>query len=192
MDRNDFHPAADEVVRIVTAADVDTLEAPTPCVNFDVGELVNHFVGTMGALARVGERQALDPEDPYGARQNPSREDWRRILADNIEAVRHAWSKPAAWEGTVTMGGQQMPAPMIAEMALAEMLLHGWDLARATGQQLDVPDRVAGGLRRSVEETAELGRTMGAYGDAVPVSAAAGELDRALGASGRDPRWRAD
>jgi len=140
----------------------------------------------------VGERQPLDPEDPYGARQDPSRGDWRRVLADNVVAVRQAWSQPAAWEGTVTMGQQQMPAPMIGEMALAEMLLHGWDLARATGQSLHVPDRVASELRRSIEETAEFGRSMGAYGDEVPVSDTAGEFDRALGASGRDPRWRAD
>jgi uncharacterized protein (TIGR03086 family) len=88
------------------------------------------------------------------------------------------------------MGGQAMPAPMIGEMALAEMLLHGWDLARATGQQLVLSDEIGRELRRSIEETAELGRAMGAYGDEVGVPAQATEFERALAASGRDPRWR--
>ena len=84
-----------------------------------------------------------------------------------------------------------MPAPMIGEMALAEMLLHAWDLAAATGQSLVVPDKIGRELRRSIEETAELGRSMGAYGVEVAVRAQASEFERALAASGRDPRWRA-
>jgi hypothetical protein len=78
---------------------------------------------------------------------------------------------------------------MIGEMAMAEVLLHGWDLARATGQPLSVPDEVGRELRRSIEETAGLGRSMGAYGEEVRVGDERPEFERALGASGRDPGW---
>jgi uncharacterized protein (TIGR03086 family) len=152
--------------------------------------LVNHFIGTTGALARVGRREALDPDDPYGSQRDPSQGDWQHELATNIESVAQTWAQPEAWEGTVQMGGPAMPAPMIGEMALAEVLLHGWDLAQATGQQLPVPDEVGRELRRSIEETAELGRSMGAYGDEVRVENEESEFQRALGASGRDPGWR--
>jgi uncharacterized protein (TIGR03086 family) len=190
MTMREFFPAAaDEVLTVVKGVDPDDLGRRTPCTEFDLRRLVNHFIGTTAALARVGRRDALDPEDPYGARRDPSRGDWQQQLATNVESVAQTWARPEAWEGTVQMGGPAMPAPMIGEMALAEMLLHGWDLARATGQELSIPDEVGRELRRSIEETAELGRSMGAYGDEVRVADDRPEFEHALAASGRDPGW---
>jgi uncharacterized protein (TIGR03086 family) len=91
----------------------------------------------------------------------------------------------------VDLGGQQLPASTIGDMVLAEVVLHGWDLARATGQQLEVPATVAHELRRGIEETAEMGRRMGAYGIAVEIDEHASDLAHALGAAGRDPAWSA-
>jgi uncharacterized protein (TIGR03086 family) len=182
--------AAEDVARVVEGADRADLAGPTPCTDFDLRALVNHYVGTTQALARVGQRTPLDPDDPYGSKHDVSRGDWQHQLGTSLRALAEAWSSPAAWEGTVDMGGQAMPAPMIGEMALAEMLLHGWDLASATGQSLVVPDEIGRELRRSIEETAELGRSMGAYGDEVTTGADASEFERALAASGRDPGWR--
>jgi uncharacterized protein (TIGR03086 family) len=183
--------AAENAVRVVKGADGADLSAPTPCTDFDLRTLVNHYVGTTQALARVGQRSPLDPDDPYGSHHDASEGDWQRELSANLGALAEAWTSPDAWEGTVAMAGQPMPAPMIGEMALAEMLLHAWDLAAATGQSLVVPDKIGRELRRSIEETAELGRSMGAYGVEVAVRAQASEFERALAASGRDPRWRA-
>ena len=184
-----FPEAAQEVVGVVKRARSDDLSVPTPCTDFDLKTLVNHFVGTTAALTRVGLRTPLDADDPYGSGQDPSKGDWPTQLSSNVEGLARAWSDPQAWEGAVDMGGMEMPATMVGEMAMAEILLHGWDLARATGQQLTIPDDAALELRRSIEETAELGRKMGAYGDEVRVAHDATEFDRALGASGRDPSW---
>jgi hypothetical protein len=89
------------------------------------------------------------------------------------------------------MAGQEMPAALIGEMAMAEMLLHGWDLARATGQQLSVPDDVGGELLRHIDETAQWGRSVGAYGPQVAVEEPSGATAfvRALATSGRNPAW---
>jgi uncharacterized protein (TIGR03086 family) len=187
-----FPAAAEQVVRIATETPTDDLTLPTPCTDFDLHQLVNHVIGTTAALARVARREPLDPDDPYGSSQDPAHGDWRPVLAGNVSELAAAWSQPEAWEGTVDMGGQPLPAAMIGEMSMAEILLHGWDLARATGQQLAVDDEIGRELRRSVEETAELGRSMGAYAAEVPVGPVAGEFARALGASGRDPGWSSD
>ena len=74
-------------------------------------------------------------------------------------------------------------------MAYAEILLHGSDIARATGTSLEVSDEGAAALRRTVAETAELGRQMGAYGDPVAVDPDATDFETALGSAGRDPAW---
>jgi uncharacterized protein (TIGR03086 family) len=84
-----------------------------------------------------------------------------------------------------------MPAPAMAAVALDELVVHGWDLAVATGQPYEVSDEdaeacmtFAGSIGEAPEERA------GLYGPRVPVPGDASALDRLLGLTGRDPAWR--
>jgi uncharacterized protein (TIGR03086 family) len=185
-----FPPTADRVIDAVRAASACDLDAPTPCDEFDLRTLVNHFIGTTSALGAIGRREALDSADPYGSRLDHTDGNWQLTLEGSIRALADAWARPEAWQGKVSMGGPQpMPAVTIGEMALAELALHGWDFARATGQTLEVDDSTATELLRGVTETAALGRSMGAYGDEVPVSPQSSKFTKALAMSGRDPVW---
>lgn len=186
MNARELMPRAIESVTAVV--DADDLTAPTPCTDFDVRALINHFAGTTNWLAQVGRRSPIDADDPYGTKQDITAGDWRSLLTTRIRDVRAAWAEPAAWQGTID--AVQMPATMIGEMTLVELLLHGWDLASATGQQLAVDDELGAILHRSITETAEMGRQMGAYGPEVHVPESAPMFDRALGLAGRDPLWR--
>jgi uncharacterized protein (TIGR03086 family) len=69
----------------------------------------------------------------------------------------------------------------------AELVLHGWDLAVATGQQYTVDPAAAAAALAAVEANADLFRQYQGFAEAVPVPADAAALDRALGLSGRDP-----
>ena len=177
------------VTPIVRAAGEADPAAPTPCQEWVLSELTQHALGTTAGLARLGRREPLDPDDPWG--EPATVLPWPEQLSGQLDDLAAAWSDPGAWEGQVDMGGQQLPASMIGDMVLAEVVLHGWDLARATGQRLEVPDAVARQLRRGIEETAAMGRQMGAYGDAVEVDEDASDLDHSLAAAGRDPAWSA-
>ena len=99
-----------------------------------------------------------------------------------------AWSQPAAWTGTVE--GAQMPASAIGELGLIEMLLHGWDVARVTGQPLSVSEQLGAALLRCLTPTLEQGRQFEVYGPEIPVAGDASAFTRALALSGRDPNWR--
>lgn len=178
---------AQAVTQITAGAVASDLSSPTPCSQFDLKMLVNHLIGTTAALARVGRREPLDPADPYGAHHDATDGDWPALLSANIFELARDWAHPQVWQGTVDMGGQAMPAPMIGEMAVAEVALHGWDIAQSTGQRLVIEDDVAVELLRSIEETAELGRHLAAYGPEVAVDAQASPFARALAASGRRP-----
>jgi uncharacterized protein (TIGR03086 family) len=68
-------------------------------------------------------------------------------------------------------------------------VLHGWDLAKATGQELTVDPDLAEAVHAGVIEFAEQGKDYGIFGDPVPVPDSASVLDRALAHSGRDPNW---
>lgn len=186
-----FPEACRTVAEVVARSGDAELDRPTPCTGFDLRGLVNHAAGTTGALARAGAGQALDPDDPWGGQTDVTGGDWSGALTANLGAIADGWSRPEAWAGMVDTGGHEMPARFIGEMALVEVMLHGWDLACATGQDLLVSPELGREVRRVIEETAELGRQMEAYGPAVAVVGPVTDFDQALATAGRDPRWTA-
>ena len=60
-----------------------------------------------------------------------------------MPALVAAWRRPEAWEGMTRSGGVDLPGQVGGLVALDEMVLHGWDLARATGQNIDCDDATA-------------------------------------------------
>lgn len=73
-------------------------------------------------------------------------------------------------------------------MALDEVVLHGWDLARATGQEFVLDDATATACLGFVESFDPAGPP-GLFGPAVPVPDDAPVMDRLVARAGRDPRW---
>lgn len=116
--------------------------------------------------------------------------EWKGRLEAQIEGIVIAWSEPNAWEGTTQMGGpMQLPASTIGGMILGELVVHGWDLARASGQHPTWDDQLLDFVFQDLQMTAEQGRDMGIYGDQVQVPNTAPVLDQILGLTGRDPAW---
>ncbi|WP_067504907.1 TIGR03086 family metal-binding protein [Actinoplanes sp. TFC3] len=157
------------VVRAITPAQQDL---STPCDAFTVRDLLAHFHESSAFLIAA----AGAGEPPAG-------------LLDRLAVVGAAYAKPSAWEGEVTLPSGPMPAAMIAGMAVAEVVVHGWDLAAAIGQHPQWDPELIEFLYSDVAKTAELGRQMGAYGPAVEVPGDAPLLDRMLGLTGRSPRF---
>jgi uncharacterized protein (TIGR03086 family) len=84
-----------------------------------------------------------------------------------------------------------LPGAAAGAVAADELVIHGWDLARATGQEYE-PDLAAlqaayGFLTAAADDP---NRGGGLFGPIVPVPADAPLLDRAIGLSGRDPGWK--
>jgi uncharacterized protein (TIGR03086 family) len=185
----DLGPAADEVARVVSGIRDDQLDGRTPCEGTPVAGLLDHLVGLTYAFRCTAEKTPL----PGQASTSPDSlvPDWRTRLPEQLSAMAEAWRSPAAWEGMASAGGATMPAPAMAAVALDELVIHGWDLAVATGQPYSVSDAdaaactsFAGAVGESPDERA------GLYGPRVPVPADASPFDRLLGLTGRDPGWR--
>jgi uncharacterized protein (TIGR03086 family) len=174
--------AAGELVRGTTP---DQLGAPTPCRDWDVRALTNHLLQVVTALELAG-RDAAVPGDLWTRDLMPA-----DGFADRARGAAAAWARPGALDRSVAMGPMTMPAPQIRDMLVADLAIHGWDLACATGQPLACADAVGEAAERFVTATAEQGRSMGLFADAVPVPPGASALDRAVALSGRDPGWRA-
>ncbi|MGR6965340.1 TIGR03086 family metal-binding protein [Geodermatophilus sp. URMC 61] len=186
--RLDLAPQAAEVARVVTGIRDDQLGDPTPCAGTPVAGLLAHVVGLttafrMAALKTPVPRQASASPDDLPP-------DWRTRIPAQLDALVAAWQEPSAWEGTAEAGGVVMPAPVAATVALDEVLVHGWDLAVATGQPYTADPASVAACTEFAAQAAAQGPTPGLFGPPVPVPDDAPPLDRLLGLTGRDPAWR--
>jgi uncharacterized protein (TIGR03086 family) len=86
--------------------------------------------------------------------------------------------------------GDATPAADVGAMLLMETALHGWDVARATGQEFRTDDQTATALEDIVQAQAELFRKYQGFADAVEAPENATAFERALTLSGRDPGWK--
>lgn len=186
---HDLAPAAAQVARIADGVGDDQLAAVTPCDDWSVAVLLNHLLMLTAAFAAAADKA------PAGAAPRPDDElpaDWQARLHERLDALVTAWRAPDAWEGEAEAGGVTMPAEVMGVVALDELVLHGWDLARATGQPFHAdPASVQAslGFAASMSEPGEEAGREGLYGPVVTVPADARDLDRLLGFAGRDPRW---
>jgi uncharacterized protein (TIGR03086 family) len=132
------------------------------------------------------------------ARIEPSRpEDQRRDRWPTQNAATNARTVCSAlpWRATAEAGGVTMPADIRGVVAIDEFVLHGWDLARATGKpfQADPADVQASlGFAASMSEPGQEAGREGLYGPVVAVPSDTPALDRLLGFAGRDPHWIPD
>jgi uncharacterized protein (TIGR03086 family) len=180
--------AADEAARLVSKVSSDHMSAATPCTEWDLRTLLNHLILWTSYSA---ERRARDEpvSDELLNRDFVASPDFARDYAAQLDKAIAAWSDPAAWDRELNVMGSPTPAADVAALLLAEMVLHGWDVAAATGQEYACADNVAEAVLAAVTANAELFRQYKGFADLVEVPASAPVLNRALGASGRDPSW---
>lgn len=160
--------------------------APTPCPDWDVRALVNHNVvenhwaGELLAgrtIEEVGDRFDGDllGDDPVGA--------WDASAEVAGQAVRRV----GTLDGHVEVSYGSIPARKFVEQRSMDLLVHGWDLAVATGQQATMPLDVAEAAWQMMDSQREQIRASRVFGPEVTVPADADPQTRLLGLLGRDP-----
>jgi uncharacterized protein (TIGR03086 family) len=119
--------------------------------------------------------------------------DWRERLPRQLAELAEAWRHPGAWEGTANVAGAELPSMVMGAVAADEVLVHGWDLAVATGQDYEADPALADTVLHQVTMLNQPGMEEvrnGQFGPVVPVPDDAPVLDRILGLTGRSPSWR--
>ena len=154
----------------------DDLARPSPCTEYTVGEVGQHLVRSMVLLASVaGERLGSPAAGPLEGQ-----------VTATAEAALAAWRRRGLG-GSVAVGRSTLPASLAVEIIPLELLVHGWDMARATGSEIDIPPEVAGyvlGRARELVTEDKRGRSFAAE---VPAGPAATVLERLIAFTGRVP-----
>ncbi|MGW2519523.1 TIGR03086 family metal-binding protein [Streptomyces sp. NPDC001617] len=188
----DLGPQTRVIAGLAKGVRDDRLTAETPCPDCAVRKMLGHLLGLSVAFrdaARkdLGVMTATAP-DAAATDLDP---DWREVLPKVLGELADAWRDPAAWTGMTRAGGIDLPGEVAGAVAVDELVIHGWDLARATGQEY-VPDPAALQMSHDFLYVAaqDPSRGGGIFGPVVPVPEGAPLLDRAVGLSGRDPGWK--
>lgn len=187
--RFDLQPATSTLESVVAAIRDDQLDAPTPCADTSVRTLLVHVLGLAEAFRQAATKESVGrSQAPDLAALPDLPSDWRVRIGERLRALTEAWQAPQAWEGETEAGGVREAAPVMAAIALDELVVHGWDLARATGQSFHCADPHIEVLLEMLRGTPPEG-VPGLFGPSVAVSHDAPALHRVLGLTGRDPEW---
>jgi uncharacterized protein (TIGR03086 family) len=194
MDNADHLRQSIEIaVGAIRATDLARYDDPSPCSDYTVRDVVNHLAFGFLLAHRSGAREPWDPswsgEDRTPFLVGLPEAQWAQVCADEADAAARAWADPSAWEGEASMGGAPMPAAAIGSMMTAEFAVHAWDLTAATGRPVNIPDKLGTVVLDGVLAMAPSGREGGWFGAEVTVPVDSPAFERALAASGRDPRW---
>ena len=149
----------------------------TPCHDFDCHGLAEHLFGSLTGIGAMAGTAVTNPEE--GSLEH-------RVATMAAQAIE-AW-RVRGVEGMVPgPGGGEMPAAVGASIMPLEFLLHGWDLAQASGQQLPVSDEVVAYVQTLADSIVPPGRERGAFADAVDPGAEATAMQRLAAFAGRSP-----
>lgn len=161
---------------LISGVKPDQLHQPTPCADLDVNGIVDHLVGWASSFAaRLTGGEFEGEPNEYHAGVDPA-DEFRRAASSIVGAYRAG-------------GGEAGKLPI--GVLLMEFLTHGWDLARATGQQADFSTEAA-------QQALAAGQAMlkpeyrgpdKSFGPEVEVPGSADPIDKVVAFLGRNPAW---
>ena len=158
------------------------LSKATPCSEFDVRALLNHMIGGLGMLttAASGGTAVIPEGDQFGPDPGADYKTRR-------EALLGALRSPGALERNWEMPFGSMAGGMMAGIAFMEHLTHGWDVAKATGQDTGIPVELVAECMELVTAMDAMLRMPGVCGPAVSVPDDAPLQDKFIAFMGRTP-----
>jgi uncharacterized protein (TIGR03086 family) len=184
----ELEPASSELAALVHGVRDDQLAFPTPCDGTNLAGLLKHI--DEGALACLNGAAKTVPDSASTAAPRLA-DGWRSRVPERLAAVAKAWRDPTAWSGVTIISGFTFPGEVAGLVVLLELVLHGWDLARATGQQYECDvhliDAAYGAMQATVARNPA--GIPGVFGAPVAVADNAPLLERLVGLSGRNPAW---
>jgi uncharacterized protein (TIGR03086 family) len=116
----------------IAAVRFDQMHGPTPCDEYDVQALLGHLITVITRVAVMGE--GGDPMDVPRVVTGVADDGWHDAWTAGVHRAAAAWTDDATLERTIVLPWVTANGATILGMYTAEVTVHTWDLARATGQ----------------------------------------------------------
>jgi uncharacterized protein (TIGR03086 family) len=188
----DLTPATEMLTKVVADIDDGQLGTPTPCRGTTVADLLDHLDGLCVAFTGAAVKDAAAGSQAASADGSRLGSDWRIRISERLAQLASAWQDEAAWSGMTRAGGVDLPGEVAGRVAINEVVVHGWDIAAATGHDYACEAGLIQAALEFVQPTVAQSPdgSPGLFGPAVSVADSAPLLDRLIGLTGRDPGWR--
>jgi uncharacterized protein (TIGR03086 family) len=162
----------------------DQWSSPTPCADWSVRDLVSHVVSGNFLFASV-----LRGEPPLSREEIlRSRPDLARAYRESAAVLVDAFRQPGVLERMVSIPAGNVPGVVALHIRITEILVHGWDLARATRQRTTFPQDVAEQeLTISQKNLSLIPPQRSPFAPPQPVAPDAPAIDRLAALLGRQP-----
>jgi uncharacterized protein (TIGR03086 family) len=133
---------------VLAAVGPDQLGDDTPCASWKVSDIVNHVVG-----GQYFFRAAMDGEAPAGEPPDFASGDFLARFDEGSAGAVASFQSDGAMDRTVTLPFGQMPGSAFLGLAATDTFVHGWDIAKATGQSTDLAPELATQLLAAARTT---------------------------------------
>ncbi len=133
-----FDRALGPAKRLVDGVRPEQWSNATPCAEWNVRALLNHLVGGfLRTTAQIRDQPLPDrSQDHLG-------DDPRAAFAAAAQATHDAFLQPGVMESVYPSPIGEVPGMVLVQIRILELLVHGWDLARATAQTPEMPEDLA-------------------------------------------------
>lgn len=125
--------ALDQTGAIIAQVRPEQAMLPTPCRAWDVHALVNHVVQDVRMFTTMVGAAAWDRRDA-----DVIGDDWADAYRTAADALLAAWQREGALGGTVQLPFGEAPAAWCVDQQISDLVVHGWDIAKATGQSTEL------------------------------------------------------
>lgn len=162
----------------------DQWHDPTPCSEWDVKQIANHIIGENlwagelyqgKAISDVGS--TLDGDLAGG--------DPAKAYRDSVTVASNVVTAPGAMEATCHLSFGDFSGSEYAAQLFMDTLIHGWDVAKATGQATRLDPALVEACLPIAEHITGMFRSAGVFGEALPVSSDADPQTKLLALVGR-------
>jgi uncharacterized protein (TIGR03086 family) len=157
-----YKKTIDQTGNIVANVKPDQMGDPTPCDEWNVKDLLNHTIAVVEAFGAAARGEPFDPT-PFG--QDNVGDDASASYSSRATKVHDALERPGVLEGSWHMPFGEVPAQQAIAFCILEVSQHGWDVAKATGQDATFDPEIGEvALVTAQAAPAELVRREGVFG----------------------------
>jgi uncharacterized protein (TIGR03086 family) len=166
--------AVDVTGAIIDRVPADLLDAPTPCPRWAIRDVIAHLVDNSRGLVASAGKSEVDSDG----------------FAAAARAFNETFADPAVQDAPFELAGIPTDGRGVVAVTFADVLVHGWDIARSAGLDVTIPeDLAAAAMRITAGFPEQLRGPDGPFDHSrtTPEDAPAGV--RLLAFLGRDPEW---
>lgn len=189
MDNTLFSTAMMKLDAVIKNVTPDTLANPTPCIGWDVHTLTNHLINELAWVAPLLEGKTIGEvgdeldgdligEDAAASWNKYCQAASTAMLTTAPDAVTH-------------LSYADKTAQAYVDEVSADILIHGWDLAKSVGVPYEIDEKTAEAIKKATEAIMPMAREGGYIGKELPVANDAAPLEKLLAYFGRSNNWSA-